>query len=117
MPMRFHCLLPVRDEGDIIGQCLQELLNWSDNIFVFDTGSIDDSWAIVRELAGRDNRIIPMEKRSVFFSETKLRSYMFHIARRQMHNGDWFLRVDADEFHHIPPPEFVKEHMRKSETL
>ncbi len=33
-----------------------------------------------------------------------------------MHNGDWFLRVDADEFHHIAPPEFVKNCMGKHET-
>lgn len=58
-----------------------------------------------------------MEKQPVFFSETKLRSYMFHVAREQMDDGDWFLRVDADEFHHIPPPEFVKDHMRKHETI
>jgi hypothetical protein len=41
---------------------------------------------------------------------------MFHQARQQMRNGDWFLRVDADEFHHIPPPQFVRECMRKHET-
>jgi len=34
-----------------------------------------------------------------------------------MRNGDWFLRVDADEFHHIPPPEFVKTRLRRHETI
>ena len=42
---------------------------------------------------------------------------MFHLARRQMREGDWFLRVDADEFHHIRPPEFVRDHMQKHETI
>jgi len=33
--MSFSCLLPVRDEADIVGQCLQHLLEWADAIFVF----------------------------------------------------------------------------------
>lgn len=115
--MRFIALLPIRDEADIISQSLNHLLNWADEIYVFDTGSVDDTWEIVREFAARDKRVIPMRKEPVYFSETRLRSWMFHQARQQMRNGDWFLRVDADEFHHIPPPDFVKNYMRKHETL
>lgn len=53
----------------------------------------------------------------MFYSEARLRGYMFHIARQNMRNDDWFLRVDADEFHHTAPPEFVKNRMRKHETV
>ncbi|MBA3832902.1 MAG: glycosyltransferase family 2 protein [Chthoniobacterales bacterium] len=115
--MRFFCLLPVRDEADIIAQCLDHLLRWADAIYVFDTGSVDNTWEIVQELSTRDNRVIPLRKEPVFFSETRLRGWMFHQARKQMRDGDWFLRVDADEFHHIPPPQFVKDCMRKHETI
>jgi len=115
--MRFHTLLPIRDEADIIQQCLEHLLTWADTIHVFDTGSVDNTWEIVLETATKDSRIIPMRKESVYFSETRLRGYMFHHAREQMHDGDWFLRVDADEFHHIPPPEFVKTYLQKHETI
>jgi hypothetical protein len=34
-----------------------------------------------------------------------------------MRTGDWFLRVDADEFHHVPPPEFVKTRLQPHETI
>jgi glycosyltransferase involved in cell wall biosynthesis len=114
--MKFHALLPVRDEADIIRQCLEQALTWADAICVFDTGSVDNSWEIVQDFASRDKRIVPIRKEAVYFSETRLRSYMFHVARQNMHNGDWFLRVDADEFHHIAPPEFVRNCMRKHET-
>jgi glycosyltransferase involved in cell wall biosynthesis len=114
--MKFHALLPVRDEADIIGQYLEQALTWADAIYVFDTGSVDNTWEIVRDFASRDKRIVPIRKESVYFSETRLRSYMFHVVRQNMHNGDWFLRVDADEFHHIAPPEFVRNCMRKHET-
>jgi len=115
--MGFHALLPVRDEADIIRQCLDHALKWADSIYVFDTGSIDNTWEIVQEFASRDKRVIPMQKEPVYFSEPRLRGYMFHVARQQMHDGDWFLRMDADEFHHIPPPEFVKNWMRGHETI
>jgi glycosyltransferase involved in cell wall biosynthesis len=115
--MRFHALLPVRDEADIIGQCFTHLLSWADAVYVFDTGSVDNTWEIVQEFASRDDRIIPLKKDPVFFAETRLRGWMFNQARQHMHEGDWFLRVDADEFHHIAPPEFVKTRMRSHETI
>lgn len=115
--MKFTCLLPARDEADIIGQCLTQLLTWADAIYVFDTGSVDETWEIVQEFAARDKRVLPMRKEAVYFSEPRVRGYMFNVAREQMQDGDWFLRVDADEFHHIAPPEFVRTHMRRHETV
>jgi len=106
--MLFVCLLPVRDDADIIGQCLQRLLTWADAIYVFDTGSVDDTWEIVQDFAAKDKRVMPLKKDPVYFSETRLRGWLFHQARQKMRTGDWFLRVDADEFHHVLPPEFVK---------
>jgi glycosyltransferase involved in cell wall biosynthesis len=114
---RFHVLLPVRDEADIIGQSLRHLLTWADAIYVFDTGSVDDTWEIVQDFARKDRRVMPLTKDGVFFSDTVVRGWIFHQARKHMRNGDWFLRADADEFHHIPPPEFVKTHLRRHETI
>ncbi len=115
--MKFHTLLPVRDEGDIIQQCLKHLLSWADAIYVFDTGSVDNTWEIVLEMASKDKRVIPLRKDPVYFAETRLRGYLFHYARQYMQDGDWFLRVDADEFHHIHPPDFVKTYLRPHETI
>jgi glycosyltransferase involved in cell wall biosynthesis len=114
--MKFVVLLPVRDEADIIGQCLQQALRWSDAVYIFDTGSVDNTWEIVQQFAARDKRVMPIRKEPVYFSETRLRGYMFHVARQKMREGDWFLRMDSDEFHHIAPPDFVKNCMRKYET-
>lgn len=114
---KFYALLPVRDEGDIIAQCLEHLLQWAEAIYVFDTGSVDDTWEIVQEAALRDRRVVPLGQRPVYFSETRLRGWMFDRARENMRDGDWFLRVDADEFHHIAPPEFVRSRLRPHETI
>src|SRR4051794_38075671 len=115
--MRFHAMLPVRDEADIIEQSLSALLTWADAIYVFDTGSVDETWDIVQAAAARDGRVIPLKRNPVFFCDTKVRAWLFHQARQYMHDGDWFLRVDADEFHHVPPPEFIKTRIRKCETV
>ena len=113
----FHALLPVRDEADILPQCLDHLLKWADAVYVFDTGSVDESWDIVNDYARTDSRIKALRQDHVYYSENLLRGWLFHQARQNMRDGDWFLRVDADEFHHIPPPEFVKTRLRKSETI
>jgi glycosyltransferase involved in cell wall biosynthesis len=115
--MSFHVLLAVRDEADIIGQCLDHLLTWADAVYVFDTGSLDETWEIVQQFAAADKRVVPLKKQAVFFSEKRVRGWIFEQARRQMREGDWFIRADADEFHHIAPPEFVRTRMRRHETI
>jgi hypothetical protein len=114
--MRFHVLLPVRDEADIVGQCLGHLLSWADTVHVFDTGSVDETWEIVRDAAARDRRIRLLGKDEVYFCDTRVRGWMFERARREMRDGDWFLRVDADEIHHVPPPDFLRTRLRPHET-
>lgn len=115
--MKFHCLLPVRDEADIIGQCLDHLLGWADAVYVFDTGSVDQTWEIVQDFAGRDQRVMPLRKDPVYFTDTLVRGWLFQQARPHFKAGDWFLRVDADEFHHVPPPEFVRTRLHPGETI
>lgn len=113
----FYALLPVRDESDIIKECLENLLGWADSIFVFDTGSVDNTWEIVNELSLNEARIKPIKKDSVYFSDTLVRGWLFENTRSIMRNSDWFIRADADEFYHVPPPEFVKSSLRKHETV
>jgi glycosyltransferase involved in cell wall biosynthesis len=115
--MKFHCILPVRDEADIIGQCLENLLLWADAIYVYDTGSVDGTWEIIQEVAAQDQRVLLLGREDVYFNDTLVRGWMFEQARKNMRDGDWFLRVDADEFHHVPPPEFVKTRLRRNESI
>ena len=115
--MKFHAMMPVRDEADIVAQSLAHLLTWADAVYVFDTGSVDETWDIVQDFAAREPRIVPLRKDAVYFSDHQVRSWIFHQVRRQMRDGDWFLRVDADEFYHVTPPDFVKNRLRKHETI
>src|SRR6266850_396741 len=68
--VKFVCLLPVRDEADIIAQSLRHFLLWADEIYLFDTGSLDPTWEIVQDIASREKRLKPLRKDPVYFSET-----------------------------------------------
>ena len=115
--MRFHAFLVVRDEGDIIEQSLRHLMTWADAVYVFDTGSCDETWDLVRQFAAKEHRVIPLGRNPVFFSDKRVRSWVFEQGRRHMRNGDWFARVDADEFHHVSPRDFVISSRRGHETV
>jgi hypothetical protein len=113
--MRFHCVMVVRDEGDVIEQTLLHLLGWADGIYILDLESTDDTWDRVMELSRRDRRVVPFKQEPLKFNDP-LRGYVFDQFRGRFDPGDWVLRADADEFYHIPPPQFVKDHLRPLDT-
>ena len=113
--MRFHGLMVVRDEEDILPQCLTHLLEWIDGLYVLDLGSKDATWQIVQAAAARDHRVVPWKSRPYRFDES-LRGYLFNAFRSRVRDGDWVLRLDADEFFQIPPPEFVASRLQPRES-
>ncbi len=56
---RFHGLMVVRDEADIIDQTLAHLLSWIDTIFILDLGSSDGTWEIIIDFWKKDNPVVP----------------------------------------------------------
>src|SRR5262245_26483800 len=113
--MRFHGLMLVRDEEDILPQCLDSLLTWIDAVYIMDLGSTDATWQIVREYAAKDSRVVPFLSEPIIYGEA-IRSYLFGKCRDRYEDGDWIMKVDADEFYHMPTPEFVRERVCRRET-
>lgn len=110
--MRFHGLIIARDEGDIIAQTLTHLLTWCDVIHVFDSGSTDDTYDIVQDFARREkSRVIPFGQARTIFSPTH-RAKMFEALRHTFAPGDWIARLDADEFYHMSPRDFIASRLR-----
>ncbi|MFN0134245.1 MAG: glycosyltransferase family 2 protein [Phycisphaerales bacterium] len=114
--MAFWGLLPVRDEADIVAQTLAHVLTWADGVFVADTGSTDGTWEIVREIASRERRVILLGREEVYY-HVGYRAFMFERARARFGHGDWIARLDADEFYHESPVEFVRRCVRRPEGL
>jgi len=114
--MRFHGLMLLRDEGDVIGETLTALLEWIDVLHIHDLGSTDTTWDIVQDFAGRDSRIRPFKREPTVYQDS-LRCVMFDRLRGGFEAGDWVLKLDGDEFYPYPPPQFVRERLRPWESM
>jgi hypothetical protein len=115
--MRFHGIMLTRDDEDIIGECLAHALKWCDAIYVYDTGSTDRTWEIVNEFALKNPQVVPFKhERPAMLLESGLRGYVFQQFRDRAKAGDWFAQIDTDEFFHVLPPDFVRDHLRRGET-
>jgi hypothetical protein len=114
--MRLHALLIVRDEADIVAQCLRDAAGWCDHIYVYDTGSTDGSWDLVQDLAVELKQIVPYKREEVWFQDG-LRGAIFERYRSRASDGDWFVRLDADEFYPVPPKRFIEERVRSGESV
>ena len=114
--MRFHGLMLLRDEGDIIAETLTHLLTWIDVLHIYDLGSTDETWDIVQDFALRDARIQPFKHEPTVYQDS-LRCIMFDRLRSGFAKGDWIQKIDGDEFYPVPPPKFVKERLLPSEGM
>jgi len=106
--MRFHAILFVRDEEDIIAESLLHNAQFFDHIYVYDTGSTDQTWEIVQAVAKQCDRVVPFRKEAVWWHDG-LRAMVFDHFRSNSEDGDWWARLDADEFYHVSPREFVRQ--------
>jgi hypothetical protein len=105
----------VRDEADIILQSIRYALTWADAIYTYDTGSTDGTWELLQQMSREDARLVLYRREPVYF-RNDLRAVLFNEYRKHAKAGDWFATVDADEFYHISPPEFVNTQLRNCET-
>ena len=101
---RIFSICLVKNEADVIGHCLAEAATWSDRIFVFDNGSTDGTWDIVRRLAS--DVIVPWKQDNRPYSDV-LRAHVFNHFRHEGRPGDWWCKLDADEFYIVDPREFL----------
>jgi len=105
----------LRDEEDIIDECLRHLLSWCDALYIYDLGSTDSTWSIVQEHARRDSRIIPAISQPTVYHEN-LRAVLFDRFRDRFESGDWIMKIDADEFYETTPPDFVRQRLSRGES-
>jgi hypothetical protein len=112
--VKIHGMCIVKDEADIVTQCLTEAAQWCDHIYVFDNGSTDRTWDLVQKLAEHLPEVVAWKSDGVPFSDG-LRAQIFNEFRDRSRPGDWWARVDADEFYVDDPRVFLKkvpEHYR-----
>jgi glycosyltransferase involved in cell wall biosynthesis len=103
---KIHSICVVKNEVDIIGYCLEQALQWSDYIYIYDNGSTDGTWEKVQSL--RSDRIIPWKQDDKCFQES-LRGEVFNEFKHKAKPDDWWCRLDADEFYVQSPRDFLSK--------
>ena len=104
--MTLHGISLVKNEGDIIALFLDHALRWCDFVYVLDNGSTDDTWDVVVRYAKKESRVIPFRQDNRPFANS-LRLEVFNAYRSRAKEGDWWCRLDADEFYLQNPREFL----------
>jgi glycosyltransferase involved in cell wall biosynthesis len=105
--MKIHGMCLVKNEADIITETLGKAAQWCDFVYVFDTGSTDETWERVKELARRQPSVIPLRYETRAFSDS-LRAEIFSAFRKQAAPSDWWCRLDADEVYIDDPKVFLR---------
>jgi len=85
--------LLVKDEGDIIKECLDSVAPYCDYIFVIDNGSSDSTYEICRE-----HPRVTWSKRIECTYSDALRQHFIEVSKTCLSNQDWILTISADHF-------------------
>lgn len=104
--MRIHGIYLVKNEADIVRHSLRESARWCDRIYVYDNGSSDDTWARAEESARELPQVVLFKREDKPFDDA-LRAEVFRAYRDDAQAGDWWCRLDADEFYIDEPRAFL----------
>ena len=104
--MRIHGLCLIKNEADIVRQGFQAARKWCDAIYVRDNGSTDGTWEQVQDMARHDPAIVPWKQDATPY-HNGLRAAIFHAFADRAQAGDWWVRLDADEFYVDDPRTFL----------
>lgn len=104
--MKIHGLCIVKNEGDVVEECLRAATAWCDHIYVLDNGSDDGTWEIVQRLAGELPQVVPFKQDDAPFDDG-LRAQVYRAYRDRAQSDDWWCRLDADEFYVTDPRAFL----------
>jgi glycosyltransferase involved in cell wall biosynthesis len=84
----------VKDEEDVIGECLDHAARFCDHILVLDNGSSDRTY----EICKAHPRVEHCEQLACTYSDA-LRNHLLEASKRYLTAGlDWFVALSADHF-------------------
>ena len=87
MPMRVSLCMIARNEGATLSRCLSSIAGLADEIIVVDTGSLDNTREIARQLDARVHEFPWVDDFAAARNES-----LRHAT------GDWILWLDGDEY-------------------
>lgn len=97
MPVKTYAICLIKNEADVIADCLRHAMQFCDRIFILDNGSTDGTWEIVNSLASIHEQIVVERQLTETFRDG-MRSIVYNKHHQELSDQDWWLRLDADEF-------------------
>jgi glycosyltransferase involved in cell wall biosynthesis len=112
MSLTVHCL--VRNEEKFVGYAIRSVVDYADQILVFDTGSTDKTVEKINELKREYPQKIVFEEKGLCdkLGHTKLREEMLRRTKT-----DWFMILDGDEIWTKRGMEEVVDVMKTDKTI
>lgn len=97
--MRIRAILLTNNEDDILQECVVNATNWADDIYIFDTGSTDNTWKICKALAEEFGQVklFKSEHRDFNWWETAHEVYAEYFEEAKI--GDWWCVHSTDEIY------------------
>jgi glycosyltransferase involved in cell wall biosynthesis len=106
--MRIFCLCVVKNESDILEETISAAAQWADGIFLSDHESTDETPQIIQSLCVKFPNVFNAGPVQGPFSDA-IRGRVFQRNRGVSARGDWWCRLDADEFYIDDPHEFIQQ--------
>jgi hypothetical protein len=103
--VKIHAICLVRNEADVIQECLLEAGEWADRIYLYDGASTDGTWELIQSM--RSEKIVPWRSDNTTFREG-LRALVYNDVRKDAHEGDWWCQLNGDEFYTEDPRAFLQ---------
>ena len=104
---KIHSILLTNNESDILAECIDSALKWSDYIYIFDTGSTDKTLEIINSFTLLHTNIILYKSEYRLYNFTKNISEVFSYYFKNSSIGDWWCTLCTDEQYPEDPRIFL----------
>ncbi len=103
----------VKDEEDVIKECIDHVSQYCDYIFVIDNGSNDKTYEICKNHPG-----VNWCERIVCTYSDALRQPLIEISKKYLKSGhDWFLALSADHFFTSDPRSDIQRAIQENANV
>jgi hypothetical protein len=106
--MKIYCVCIAKNEDDVLGEVIEAAAQWADGIFIADHQSTDRTVDVIASLVRKHPNVVDAGRLTGPFSDA-MRATVFNRVGGISVPGDWWCRLDADEFYLDDPRRFLAE--------